>query len=312
MSVLFEFTVEKGFHFSTVFASHFNIPVAGDRVYLPEALGDGFIQEVRVAGGLSLCIHRYTLRQEFILRRLSTGSSEPLTIKFDGSRIEEREVEFGSGNFFTELVVPPHQAIVLLIIGTSREDLLRLLDIGQEGRWIEDTIRHISSFVLYERMTMEMERVLYQIGQIDSSTRLATLLYQTRAQELIYLLFARFLSRGDSPSVNVNPEDVAKIYEVRATVIRDLSQSPSLPALATGAGMSLTKMKQLFQQVFGKSIYNYYQAARMEQAAELLRHLSVSETGYMIGFVNMSHFSRLFEKHHLVKPKRYKDTLKMG
>ena len=28
-----------------------------------------------------------------------------------------------------------------------------------------------------------------------------------------------------------------------------------------------------------------------------------------IGFSNLSHFTRLFEKHHQMKPKRYKDTL---
>jgi AraC-like DNA-binding protein len=233
------------------------------------------------------------------------GSAEPLAIKFAA----EREVAFGSGNFFTDLVLPPNKPVVLLIISVHREDLLQLLDLQQDGQWIEDTIKGLSSFVLYERMTVEMERVLHQIGQMDEGARLSTLLYQTKAQELIYLLFARFLSRGDSRSINVNPEDVAKIYEVRAAITKDLSLSPSLPALATGAGMSLTKMKQLFQQIFGKSIYNYYQAVRMEQAAELLRHMSVSETGYRIGFVNMSHFSRLFEKHHLVKPKRYKDTM---
>ena len=47
----------------------------------------------------------------------------------------------------------------------------------------------------------------------------------------------------------------------------------------------------------------------MNEAAQLLRELSVSQVGYKIGFSNLSHFTRLFEKHHQVKPKRYKDTL---
>ncbi|WP_159440665.1 hypothetical protein [Mucilaginibacter sp. OK098] len=34
---------------------------------------------------------------------------------------------------------------------------------------------------------------------------------------------------------------------------------------------------------------------------------SVSETGYILGFTNMSYFSRLFEKYFKVKPKNFKD-----
>ena len=37
--------------------------------------------------------------------------------------------------------------------------------------------------------------------------------------------------------------------------------------------------------------------------------LTVSETGYKLGFTNLSHFGRVFEKHFLMKPKRYKDSL---
>ena len=45
----------------------------------------------------------------------------------------------------------------------------------------------------------------------------------------------------------------------------------------------------------------------MNEAAYLIREekLSVSETGYRLGFSNLSHFSRIFEKHIGMKPKKY-------
>ncbi len=94
---------------------------------------------------------------------------------------------------------------------------------------------------------------------------------------------------------------------IRTTILADLSLPPSLPKLAKMAGFGETKMKDLFKQVFGDTIYNYYQQARMEEAAFLLKHggLSVSETGYHLGFANLSHFGRLFEKYHGSKPKKY-------
>jgi AraC-like DNA-binding protein len=77
--------------------------------------------------------------------------------------------------------------------------------------------------------------------------------------------------------------------------------------LAEFANMSLSKLKRIFKQIFGDSIFNYYQTFRMQEAARLLKEekLSVSEAGYRLGFSNLSHFSRVFEQHMGMKPKKY-------
>jgi len=71
--------------------------------------------------------------------------------------------------------------------------------------------------------------------------------------------------------------------------------------------MSPTKLKRLFKQIFGNSIFNYYQEFRMKEAALLLKKekLSVSDVGYRLGFTNLSHFSRVFNEHIGMKPKQY-------
>lgn len=324
MAVIFDFEAGKGFHFTSAFAQRFDCQAAGDRVCLPPLLGEGFIQEVYLDNGLSLCLHRYQLRQDFILRRHGTGATEVLTLKFDGRRMPGHEVEFGTGNFFTELRIPAHEEINFLVIVVTRRTLLNLLQIGGEGQGegglrergasagrsdMAHTIRDNPSFFLHEAMTRDMERTLKQLSQINETTPLPALLYQTRAQELIYFLFARLLSRKTGVALSIDQEDVNKIYQVRASILADLSCPPKLSDLARHIGMSSTKMKQLFRQIFGDSIYNYFQVERMNEAAQLLRDFSVSQVGYRIGFSNLSHFTRLFEKHHQMKPKRYKDAL---
>ncbi len=71
--------------------------------------------------------------------------------------------------------------------------------------------------------------------------------------------------------------------------------------------MSESKLKRLFKQVFGNTIYNYYQTMRMKEAAYLLKHekQSVSKVGYALGFSNLSHFTRMFEEHIGMKPKKF-------
>jgi AraC-like DNA-binding protein len=326
MAVVFEFEAGKGFHFTSAFAKRYNMEAINDRVLLPEMLGEGYIQEVYLDNGLSLCQHHYTLKQEFILRRhMSSGETNVLTMKFDGRRRSARskeeppeslftagkgyEVEFGTSNFFAEVTIPPGEEINFLVIVTTRQSLLNILQPGEEGSFMESTIRDNPSFLLHEGMTREMEQTLKQLSLINEGTKLPSLLYQIKAQELIYFLFTRLFSRKAGASLSVNQDDVDKIYQVRAIILADLSSPPNLSGLSRNVGMSSTKMKQLFRQIFGDSIYNYYQVERMNEAAQLLRNFSVSQVGYSIGFSNLSHFTRLFEKHHQMKPKRYKDTL---
>jgi len=82
---------------------------------------------------------------------------------------------------------------------------------------------------------------------------------------------------------------------------------PVISELAVSANMSPTKLKRLFKQIFGNSIFSYYQDFRMKEAARLLKeeNLSVSDVGYRLGFTNLSHFSRVFEEHIGMKPKKY-------
>jgi AraC-like DNA-binding protein len=90
-------------------------------------------------------------------------------------------------------------------------------------------------------------------------------------------------------------------------LLEQLDTPPVIAALSVYAGMSPTKLKRLFKQIFGDSIFSYYQTFRMQEAARLLKEekLSVSDVGYQLGFTNLSHFSRVFEEHIGQKPKQY-------
>jgi AraC-like DNA-binding protein len=84
-------------------------------------------------------------------------------------------------------------------------------------------------------------------------------------------------------------------------------KSPVIKELAVCANMSPSKLKRLFKQIFGDSIFSYYQVFRMKEATRLLKEekLSVSDVGYQLGFTNLSHFSSVFKEHIGMKPKQY-------
>ncbi|MEO5890033.1 MAG: AraC family transcriptional regulator [Ferruginibacter sp.] len=273
---------------------------------------------------MALFIHNYQLKQELVLRRQAIVSTESLTLKFDRSKFLSKysqqlhdpffdelkgfEVEIGTCNFNTELKIPADKQINFLIIGTSRSYLTGLLN-AERRCTILDLIKTQPSFVINDVISPEMDNVIKQIIRINGVTELPILLYKTKAQELIYHLFTNLFKRPVTAPVNVKREDAEKIYLVRLAMLKNLESCPLLPELADLSGLGLTKLQKLFMQIFGQSIHKYYQTMRMIQAASLLANLSVSETAYKLGFTNLSHFTRVFERHHQLKPKQFKSRL---
>lgn len=90
-------------------------------------------------------------------------------------------------------------------------------------------------------------------------------------------------------------------------MIHDLSQPVTVEKLSKIAGMNINKMRKLFIQIFGMGIYDYFQKHRMLEAAKIMKNqkISVSEVGYLLGFENLSHFTRMFERYIGMKPKAY-------
>jgi len=59
-----------------------------------------------------------------------------------------------------------------------------------------------------------------------------------------------------------------------------------------------------FKEVFGTTIFDFYQQQRMEHAKYLLyeKSLSVTDVSALLGYSSISHFSAAFKKHTGLKP----------
>ena len=324
MELEFAFVAGREFNFVHAFAQRFGLPMVQNKVAIPPAMGSGYLKQVRLNNGINLSLHHYQLRQTLGLKRLNSTPHETLIFRFSRSEalteqhirqagrpflVNRHTVQVASSSLFAEETFPANTKIEYVSLSVSPQQLVELLALDEptHTRWNRLTGR--KAFVLYEEITPEMSGVLTQLAQLDESAPLALLLYKTKVQELLYLVFVRLLARTAAPTVAVKPTDAEKMIAVKQAVLADLSSPPHLPTLVGQSGLSGTKLKQLFRQVFGAGVYSYYQVARMKEAARLLHTLSVAETGHVLGFTNLSHFARLFEKHHRMKPKKYQAAL---
>lgn len=164
-----------------------------------------------------------------------------------------------------------------------------------------------NNFLIEEIMTDDILRTVNDIVKQDGPSTLKSYHYKLKAMELLFYLFESLRKREKSIHQKLNDREIKSIYKVRDKIVSSLSKPSTIADLMKIAGMNELKMRKIFTQVFGMGIYDYYQHLRMKEAARLLRDekLSVSEVGYKMGFENLSHFTRVFEKHIGKKPKKY-------
>jgi AraC-like DNA-binding protein len=317
----FEFVSKRDFNPITELANQIGCESENNVIEFPENFGQGYIKMLDLEAGLKLVIHRHRLKEELIfLRNPSQQKNGLITITFNtidrpvvvlkdilnGKGINLSSIYITSTDIGLETHFAPNKNIHSTIVIIHAGLLLNFLETHNENRLIKSMTSGNQSFWYDSNMTPQIQNILIQINADIDSKPLNHLFYRIKIQELIYQLFVELLEKENRPYHAFKPSDIEKIYLLRETILASLNTPPQLYNLARIAGMSETKMKLLFRQIFGKSIYNYYQGARMDQAADLLKHFSVAETGDKLGFINLSYFSRLFEKYYHVKPKKFK------
>jgi AraC-like DNA-binding protein len=322
--MLFEFITSPDFNFLNSFAKKLNVRVYNNELPIPDALGQGKIRNIDLSPDFKLIIHRYKLKEEFVLKRMGAKEHhDMISIIFNCNEVpvmlstDENQIKFAKNTGFAIQIAstdlnsvshfPAHADIDYTVVGIKVSKLKSLLNIKKTNCAVETILSGTPGFLFYERMCSDVEKTLKQITAAHTGNELTSFYYKIKVEELVYLVFEKLLKRETKRHSPVNATDIDKLFLVRSAMLSDLSKPPRLKHLSQISCLSETKLKDLFKQVFGDGIFHYFQKARMEEAAFLLKHggCSVSEAGFRLGFINLSHFSRLFEKQHGIKPKKY-------
>jgi AraC-like DNA-binding protein len=327
--MIFEFTASTNFDFIKQFAAQIDVPVRDSLVEIPKKMGEGYIRKVGFGSDFKLMIHRYTLKEDLVIKR--NPDVDPNTIRtiFFYSNEEDHELKYNNeenipfsqkndsaiqlstNDIHSTVRFPSGSNIQYLVVGITAEKLLSLLSLDKPNSIVKTITAENASFLFFESLDAEMHLLLKNIASVDMNNPLNNFYVQIKVQELLYLLFTKLSLRENTTFKNINSNDAERLLVIRNEILSDLSMPPVISELATIASMSETKLKQLFKQTFGDTIYSYYQQARMKEASFLLKQakLSVSEVGYELGFSNLSHFSRLFERQYGITPKKFSYTL---
>lgn len=102
--------------------------------------------------------------------------------------------------------------------------------------------------------------------------------------------------------------DLRCIDEAMKYIDKHYSDKISSENLSMEVGLSKEKLQAGLQYRTGKTLHKYLQEVRMEKARELLANTNnpLKSVADASGFVNESHFCKVFKKLHLISPVQYR------
>ncbi|MBL0133369.1 MAG: helix-turn-helix transcriptional regulator [Chitinophagaceae bacterium] len=170
------------------------------------------------------------------------------------------------------------------------------------------TFTHTSSFSktlsLCSRTRMVLEALLNHT-YTDSLENI-----YINAQTQMLLLYSMECMMGDKDVEQfqckflANEADREKIIKAREILLQHIGEPLTIKELSRKVAINECYLKKGFKELFGTTVFDFYQSQRMEHARYLLyeKGLSVTEVSVLLGYSSISHFSTAFKKHTGLKP----------
>jgi AraC-like DNA-binding protein len=294
------------------------------KLEIPSQLGNGYCTGFIFNDHIRMLVSNYELNQDIILENPDVNIAKRMIFFKFRNIFPKQEIQQGKTNIAempsvligtsrinTDNVISIHSNKSTINIEVDAEYLNGLFNTSGRSPVLQNLLQNIQPYIFEQMIYPSLQKIVDVIlsEPIDETFKLFFL--RLKAEELICRLLMELEKRSEDRIYALNGKDIELIFLIRDQILKQLEIPPVIGDLAAAAGMSPTKLKRLFRQIFGNSIFSYYQEFRIKEAARLLKEkkYSVSEVGYSLGFTNLSHFSRIFREHIGMNPKQYAMTV---
>ncbi|MHC0441082.1 helix-turn-helix domain-containing protein [Flavobacterium sp. 3-210] len=310
--------IREEFGFLAGFADLLGTEVKNGILVIPDNKGKGYLRGFRLGNSINMLLSFYEFNENVLAKRLG-GQNAMNRILFSFNNIfpdadsknkysgNLPSIQIFKGKLNIETFYPGRTKFNSIFIGIDSDKLAKTLGVNVDNEIFRNIITSEQSILFEELLSPKIQQVAIEIIQADVPDSLTDFFFKIKAEELICLTLKELFKRENPTTHALNQIDVQKIYKVRDTILNNIAAPPVIKHLASEVGMSESKFKRLFKQIFGDSLFSYYQKFRMKEASRLLKEnkMTVSEVGFKMGFSNLSHFAKAFEEHIGIKPKSF-------
>ncbi|MCX2478317.1 AraC family transcriptional regulator [Pedobacter sp. MC2016-15] len=285
-----------------------------NRLEIPEKFGKGYCSGYVFNENIRLLISDYELHDDILVSSpRDTPSGSLLFFKFQNIFPREQNsnkmptVLIATSTINTEDVLAIHSNTETINIEVDSRYLSEIFAPQERSPILQNLLEQRSPLIFEQLVYPGLRKIVDEILSERVTKAFQLFFLRVKAEELICRLLMELDKREEVQLYPLKEQDIQTLYQIKDQILSQLSIPPVIADLALQYAMSETKLKRLFRQIFGYSIFNYYQLFRMQEAARMLKaqELSVAEIGYALGFSNLSHFSRVFKAYSGFNPKKY-------
>jgi len=291
-----------------------------NRIEIPPTFGKGYCAGFVFNEHIRMIISNYELNEDIVIENPETKIPGkmiffkfqniiplPETLQNEKPLQSIPSVLIATSRMNTDEVISIHTTTATINIEVDTNYLNKPFELSKKSPILQSLLQNTQPLLFEQMIYPSLQKVVDEMVTESVDETFELFFLRIKAEELICRLLMELEKRNEKHLYPLNIHDIQAIYKVKEQMLEHLEIPPMIKALAVCAHMSPSKLKRLFKQIFGNSIFSYYQEFRMKEAARLLKEekLSVSNAGYQLGFTNLSHFSRVFNKHIGMKPKQY-------
>jgi len=166
---------------------------------------------------------------------------------------------------------------------------------------------HTSSFSKTLPLCGKIRNILGALLNHSYSESLENIFINAQTQML--LLYSMDCMAGEGEELFAckflaNDADREKIALAREILLKHIGEPLTIKELSRKAAINECYLKKGFKEMYGTTIFDFFQSQRMEHAKYLLyeKGLSVTDVSAILGYSSISHFSTAFKKHTGLKP----------
>ncbi|EQB93371.1 AraC family transcriptional regulator [Elizabethkingia anophelis] len=293
-----------------LFANLLGTEIENRKLEIPDRFGKGYCRGFVFNEHIRMIISNYELYEDLTIENPDIDTDgKMIFFKFQNvfSKSGIPSVMIGTSRLNTDDVISIHSNTATINIEIDAHYLNSLFYSYEKSPILKGLLQNAQPYLFEQVLYSSLQEIVNDIISENTEEVFELFFLRVKAEELICRLLMDLGKRDGKQLYALNVHDIEAIYRIKVLIIEDLGVPPVISELSVIAGMSPTKLKRLFSQIFGNSIFSYYQDLRMKEAAALLREkkYSVSEVGYKLGFTNLGHFSRIFKQHIGMSPKKY-------
>lgn len=153
-------------------------------------------------------------------------------------------------------------------------------------------------------ITPQMMTLIHQILHCNRTGNFKRMFLESHVIELLMLQLEQISNHDCLVFCPTNKQHEEKLYAVRDILSQRLTGDVTLHSLAQQVGTNEYTLKKGFKELFGTTVFGYWNQLKMEEARTLLSEgtLSVAEVSNRVGYKNPQHFSTAFKRHFGLSP----------